>query len=68
MKEFSSLLSEMQTGNIDRSKEFTSNCHQRARRITRRADDFVSASALVFLKMLFKNPLFCFRGGGDMGK
>jgi hypothetical protein len=37
-----SLLSEVQAGSFDCSQGLTSNCHQRARRIRRRADEQVS--------------------------
>ena len=42
VKEFSALLPQMQTGNIDRSQGLTSSRHHRARRIRRRADEQVS--------------------------
>ena len=50
-EKLSSLLPKMQAGNIDRSEEFASNSHHRARHIRCRADEHVrnhSLSAFLF--------------------
>ena len=49
LKKISSVLPQMQKGNIDRSKEFANNSHHRARRIRRRSDEQVSNHSLSVL-------------------